>query len=221
MGNNPILHNDPLGDSTPPSHIRLLAPPDPNGGQTGLIRNATVDFKEKHPILAGFQDFLHGVASVVGLNAVDDISANVRQKSDNGDLDIVNGTQAALGIAFVAPGQGGQENPIASGENPVIPDNATVVRGGTNTPATIQNGTGTHPEGVTGVSVECGTCSVQELAAPLPHNQVGVTTVGAVRQAGGDVIRTTGRSPNHATLTGLSPEKASQLLNPTVPNPNK
>lgn len=77
-----------------------------------------------------------------------------------------------------------------------IPDDALVVRGGRNRPEYIRRGTGTHPNG-----------------------QIGVTTVGEVRQAGGDVIRTSGRSPYHATLTGLTPEQASQLLRPTIPNP--
>jgi hypothetical protein len=61
--------------------------------------------------------------------------------------------------------------------------------------------------------------SVEELAAAIPHGQIGVTTVGAVRAAGGDVVRTLGRSPHHATLIGLSPEEASYLLTPTIPNP--
>ena len=100
-------------------------------------------------------------------------------------------------------------------------DNATVVRGGTNTADLIKKGTGTHPEGIAGVSVECGTCSVKDLAKPLPHSQIGVTTVGDVRNAGGDVIKTSGKSPNHATMTGLSPEQASDLLRPTIKNPNK
>jgi hypothetical protein len=63
--------------------------------------------------------------------------------------------------------------------------------------------------------------SVEELAAAIPHGQVGVTTVGAIRAAGGDVVRTSGRSPHHATLVGLSPEAASRLLTPTIPNPAK
>src|SRR5919197_3832410 len=100
-----------------------------------------------------------------------------------------------------------------------IPDEALVVRGGRNQPADILRGTGTHPSGVTGVSVECALgMSVAELAAAIPHGQIGVTTVGAVRQAGGDVVRTTGRSPYHATLTGLTPEQVSRLLTPTIPN---
>jgi hypothetical protein len=60
---------------------------------------------------------------------------------------------------------------------------------------------------------------VEELVATLPHAQVGVTTVGVIRAAGGDLVRTSGLSPHHATLSGLSPEEASRLLTPTIPNP--
>jgi hypothetical protein len=101
-----------------------------------------------------------------------------------------------------------------------IPDEAWVVRGGRNRPVDIARAVGTHPTGVTGVSVESAAgSSVAELAAAIPHGQIGVTTVSAVREAAGDVVRTTGRSPHHATLTGLTPEQASRLLVPTKPNP--
>ena len=55
--------------------------------------------------------------------------------------------------------------------------------------------------------------SLTELTAPnpqtgypgIPHNQVGVTTVGAVRAAGGDVTPSPSRTnPYHATLGGLT-----------------
>jgi hypothetical protein len=101
-----------------------------------------------------------------------------------------------------------------------IPDDALVVRGGRNLPADFRRGTGTHPSGVTGVSVECEAgASLDELAAAIPHNHIGVTTVEEIRAEGGDVLRTTGRSPYHATLVGLSPDKAGRLFNPTRPNP--
>jgi hypothetical protein len=101
-----------------------------------------------------------------------------------------------------------------------LPDEALVVRGGRNRPEDIRRGTNTHPSGITGVSVESAPgLSVAELAAAIPHGQVGVTTVGEVRQAGGDVVPTAGRSPHHATLTGLTPDEASRLLTPTNPNP--
>jgi hypothetical protein len=100
-----------------------------------------------------------------------------------------------------------------------ISDEALIVRGGKNRSEDILRGIGTHPSGVTGISVESGVgLSVEELALMIPHSQVGVTTVGIVRKSGGDVIRTSGRSPNHATLTGLTPEKISKLLTPTIPN---
>jgi hypothetical protein len=101
-----------------------------------------------------------------------------------------------------------------------ISDEAIVVRGGQNRPEDVRRGIGTHPSGVTGISVECGQdVSVEALSALIPHRQIGVTTVGAVREAGGDVIRTSGRSPYHATLTGLVPDEISFLLTPTISNP--
>jgi hypothetical protein len=103
-----------------------------------------------------------------------------------------------------------------------IPDEAIVMRCGRNRPEDIQRGTGTHPSGVTGISVACGVgLRVEELATTIPHGQVGLTTVGEIRQVGGDVIRTSGRSPNHATLTGLTPEQISRLLTPTISNPSR
>lgn len=103
-----------------------------------------------------------------------------------------------------------------------LPAAAWVVRGGRNRPEDIERGFGIHPSGVAGVSVESADgVSVEKLAAGVPHSQIGVTTVFRGRAAGGDVVRTTVRSPNHATLTGLTPGQASRLLTPTLPNPAK
>ncbi len=99
-----------------------------------------------------------------------------------------------------------------------IPDEALVVRGGRNLSEDILRGTGTHPSGVTGISVECSLeVSLAVLAKNIPHGQIGCTTVGKVRRLGGNVIRTLGRSPYHATLTGLTPKQISSLLTPTIP----
>lgn len=101
-----------------------------------------------------------------------------------------------------------------------LPDEARVVRGGQNRPEDIARAIGTHPSGVTGVSVECAFgVSTEALAKMIPHAQIGVTTVGKVRELGGDVVRTTGRSSHHATLSGLTPDEISQLLTPTRANP--
>ena len=102
-----------------------------------------------------------------------------------------------------------------------LPDDAVVVRGGLNRPEDFVGKSEWHA-GVYGVSVEAAAgLTVAQLAAPLPHGRIGVTTAGAVRAAGGDVVPTPGRTPNHATLTCLDPRAASLLLTPTVPNPTK
>ena len=49
-------------------------------------------------------------------------------------------------------------------------------------------------------------------------DKFGVTTVGEIRKAGGDVVRTSGRSPYHATLTGLTSGQISELFAPIIPN---
>lgn len=98
-------------------------------------------------------------------------------------------------------------NSTASGS---LPDDALVVRGGLNSSDLLRKGTRLHPSGVSGVSVHSAPgASVAELAIGIPNGQIGVTTVGRVRAAGGDVVRTVGRSPHHATLTGLTPEQIS------------
>jgi RHS repeat-associated protein len=136
----------------------------------------------------------------------------------NGNKSVGDKIQAAATIITAIPIEGGE----GSGEMHGIPDNATVVRGGTNTPGQLASKlTETHPSGVQGASVECGTCSVKELSSSIPHGKIGVTTAGEIRAVGGNVIRTSGNSPNHATITNISPEAASKLLNPVIKNPNK
>jgi hypothetical protein len=115
-----------------------------------------------------------------------------------------------------------------------LPDDALVVRGGQNLPMSFAQGSGVRagPGGaLQGVSVNAGAgVSAADLTRPnpqtgypgIPHNQVGVTTVGAIRAAGGDVVPAPTRSnPYHALLSGLTPDQASALFRPTVPNPNR
>ncbi len=117
---------------------------------------------------------------------------------------------------------------------PPLPDDALVVRGGQCLPSGFAQGSGVVVDAggkLQGVSVNSAPGrTVQELTAPnpqtgypgVPHNQVGVTTVGAVRAAGGDVEPTPTRTnPYHATLSGLTPERASSLFRPTQRNPNR
>jgi hypothetical protein len=115
-----------------------------------------------------------------------------------------------------------------------LPDDAVVVRGGLNLPQNFAEGSGMAVDAggkVQGVSVNAAAgVSVRELTAPdprtgnpgIPHNQVGVTTVGKVPTLGGDVVQSPRKkNPSHATLSGLTPEQASSLFRPTVKNPNR
>ena len=115
-----------------------------------------------------------------------------------------------------------------------LPDEALVIRGGQNLPISCTQGSGVQVETggkLQGVSVNSSPgVSMLELTAPnpqigypgIPHNQIGVTTVGAVRAAGGDVVPVPTRTnPYHALLSGLTPEQASVLFRPTVKNPHR
>jgi hypothetical protein len=116
----------------------------------------------------------------------------------------------------------------------LLPDDVLVVRGGQNLPENFAQGSGVVVDAagqLQGVSVNSAAgLSIPELTAPnsqtgypgILNNQVGVTTVGAIRAAGGDVVPSPTRTnANHATLSGLTPEQASKLFRPTIKNPSR
>jgi RHS repeat-associated protein len=218
MLNNPVLNSDPLGDSSIVGDFL-----DKHGWG---FREPTTEQWHDHPIrsLVGEAGYLG--ASLFGLVAAEHTARtlpdNEASPTDKA-LAVIN-----LGLSTTRgegeEGAGGGQGDIKPGETnseSTIPDEANVVRGGLNTPQQLQAGTGTHPSGVTGVSAECGTCSVDELSKSLPNNQIRVTSVGKIRKAGGEVVKTSGRSPNHVTVTGLTPTRFSELLDPPIPNPSK
>jgi hypothetical protein len=105
-----------------------------------------------------------------------------------------------------------------------LPDNAVVVRGGTNTAERFAKGSGVtrNADGtVSGVSVNSAAGkSVTELAQSIPNAQIGTTTVGEIREAGGNVTpKPTANNPNHCEMCGITPKTAEQLFTPTQPNP--
>jgi hypothetical protein len=115
-----------------------------------------------------------------------------------------------------------------------LPDDALVVRGGMNLPENFIEGTGVvvDEEGlITGASVNSAAeVDLKKLIAAdrkigfkgILHGQIGVTTVGKVRAAGGNVVPSKSKTnPYHASLSGLTPEKAGELFRPTIPNPFK
>jgi hypothetical protein len=116
----------------------------------------------------------------------------------------------------------------------VLPDDAIVIRGGQNMPENFERGSGVTvgPGGILkGVSVNAGAgVSARQLTAPNPqtgypgilNNQIGTTTVGAIRAQGGEVTPSPTRTnPHHATLEGITSEQASALFRPTRPNPSR
>jgi hypothetical protein len=113
--------------------------------------------------------------------------------------------------------------PSARSADP-LPDEALVVRGGLNAPEQFTTGSGVTTDNagrLSGVSVHSAAdVGVEELAQYVPNNQIGVSTVGAVRAAGGDVIREPTRNlPYHCEMRGVTAETASKLFTPTRRNP--
>jgi hypothetical protein len=61
-----------------------------------------------------------------------------------------------------------------------------------------------------------------DLTVTIPNQQVGVTTIGTVRAAGGQVLpQPTARNPDHCVMAGLTPDEAERLFTPTVRNPHR
>ena len=116
----------------------------------------------------------------------------------------------------------------------LLPDEALVVHGGRNLEESFRRGTGVIVDqhgklhGVSANSApglgiaELTSANPQTRYPGIPHGQVGVTTVGAIRKAGGEVVATpTRKNQYHATLNGLTAKQLSSLFQPTQKNPRK
>lgn len=105
-----------------------------------------------------------------------------------------------------------------------VPDSTLVCRGGICQADNFTNGSGVSLNSngtLEGISTQSRPgASVEELARPFRNGQVGVTTAGDIRGAGGHVVLD-GRlgNPNHATVGGITAEQAERLFAPTIPNP--
>lgn len=124
---------------------------------------------------------------------------------------------AAVAVGFV-PG-------IGDAGSIALRNSDLVVRGGSNTAEALANGSGVvrNTNGtLSGLSVNSAPgATAAELGASLPHRQIGVTTVGDIRAAGGSVTPSpTSTNPTHCTVCGITPEQGEALFRPTVPNPN-
>jgi hypothetical protein len=99
-----------------------------------------------------------------------------------------------------------------------------VCRGGLCTAKSFETGTGVTrgADGkLSGISTQSRPgASLETLAQPFKNGQLGRCTVGDIEDAGGWVVFDGHpKNPNHATVSGITAEKAQQLFTPTIPNP--
>lgn len=103
-------------------------------------------------------------------------------------------------------------------------DGVVLVRGGTNTADRFAGGSGVTSDAagnLSGISVNSGR-TVEEAAHGIKNNQIGVSTVGDVRRAGGTVTRDpTPYNANRCLISGCTADVFSDLFTPTIKNPWK
>ena len=107
-----------------------------------------------------------------------------------------------------------------------LEDSALVCRGGLCTAERFANGSGVTIDSagkMSGASVNsAANKTVEELSKTIPNARIGVTTVGDIRRAGGNVnAKPTPNNPLHCEMCGITPRKAEELFNPVIPNPNR
>lgn len=156
--------------------------------------------------------------------------ANVQRGNWMGSV-VDTGGLVADGFALALPGvPGGAGLAIKSiretreaatrGISGNLPDSTIVCRGGSCTADSFRNGTGVTSdatEKLSGISTGIGD-SVTAASKNIPHPKVGVSTVGDIRKAGGQVVNDKG---NHADVSGITAQQASELFKNVVKNPNR
>lgn len=101
-----------------------------------------------------------------------------------------------------------------------LPNSTVVCRGGACKAGSFTNGSGVTTDAagkLSGVSTGIGD-SVAAASKNIPHDKVGVTTVGNIRAAGNKVVNDRG---NHANVSRITAEQAADLFKNVVKNPNK
>jgi RHS repeat-associated protein len=103
--------------------------------------------------------------------------------------------------------------------HPPLPDDAIVIRNGECKPESFVNGSGVVKDAdgkLSGISTSSKPgLSTEELSKGTPNGKIGVTTVGDIRKAGGEVTPDpTRNNPNHALVSGITDEQATQLFKP-------
>jgi RHS repeat-associated protein len=119
MGNNFILKNDPLGDTSIIQRI-FGVHKESAADRTGLIQNSTDQDYEENPVKAAGRDIYHLATQFLGLNALDDFVAD-RANGNNSAGEI---TAGLINIGFAtAQGEGLIKGTKAGGKftEPTLP----------------------------------------------------------------------------------------------------
>jgi hypothetical protein len=211
MNNNPVRYNDPSGHCIGPLLAACIAV------GVFIMENA-------------------GIISAIALTG----AVTAFTTSDTPQPELVNNpaaSQAAFESSLFQAGvwlTGGQAAlqfgssvapQMTEGESTVLPDDTPVCRGGSCKANNFITGAeNVNPDDGTlsGVSVNSKPgVSLEELTSvKIPHPKVGITTVGAVRAAGGNVVpNPLPDNPYHALMSGITATTAEDLFTPTVPNP--
>ncbi|MGH6997273.1 MAG: hypothetical protein ACREEO_03715 [Phenylobacterium sp.] len=166
-----------------------------------------VDARASSPAgqVAGTRVAAHELLAAPVVAASGDVLAGEGRGTTTRAPDLVSGSRVAPNTAGLA-------------------DDALVVRGGQNLPENIASGSGVTIDAAGrahGVSVQAGTEPLETLVrGHIPHGQIGVTTAGEIRRAGGTVIRDPlPGNPWHCLVSCITPEDLSGLLRPTIKNP--
>jgi RHS repeat-associated protein len=221
--NNPMTLNDPNGHAA--------QPPCPLCGRT-LIDYSGLDLNTRSAI-----DVIANIGcAIVQMCHVDVPTSTIKFMSyeawaNTGVIGL--GTTVIGGNSITEFAQGDEIQTANQADNlsdsltkiDEISNDAYVCRGGTCTAERFASGSGviTNSDGtLSGVSVNSASgVSIQELTSNIPNKQVGVTTVGNIRAAGGNVIPfPLDNNPYHAIMNGLTPSIAEFLFTPTIRNPN-
>jgi RHS repeat-associated protein len=193
---NPVGNLDPDGRQTMPRDVYQIDWRNPQT-QASVAESAAVAVAI--PAVA----YVAAAATAV---AVDSLAA--------GSLTVgltVNTEAVVTSGAIIADGAA-----AASGAPSGFSDEALVARGGAAANQTAEKIDAaimpSRTPGVSGFSCQCdGGTNLATLGANIPNKQLGVTTVGAIRAVGGQVVATPGVG-NHVTVTGLSGKQASPLM---------
>lgn len=203
--NNPVSRTDPDGHCLPDCSQAWIG----FAKEVVNIFTSNVNFLSKavaHPDANG------RVPQIPQLQPANSLQKSGMQATEAvADVAAVSGT---VGL-FVAP------TPSVAGS---LPDDAIVVRGGVPTPEQLTKGAETINQNGTlsGISVNSAKgASVEQLSQGIPNKQVGVSTVGKIRETGANVIKSPKpNNPCHCDMNNVDAGKVSQAFD-VRPNPSK